>query len=431
MGTAPRRSAASRLARARRGSMLPLVAMGISALAATGALTVDAGWLYLQRDRLQQTADAVALAGARQLPDELAARAAALDFAVRVLGEDGALFHPGDLTTGTWDRQQRRFVKGGGAAANAMRVEVQRTRARENAVQTFLARLFGIGEMEFVASAVARRATPGCVYVLDPAGGKALDLSGNASLAVPGCEVQVNSDAADALVVSGDASVTALETCVVGDYNLNGGGSARPPPLTGCRAVSDPLAGFVPPQVGSCDWTNRKITGAAVLTPGVYCGGISVTGGAAAVFLPGVYVIKDGPLKVAGNSTLSGAGVGFYLTGGGAELALTGGGRIDLSAPTSGPMAGFVFAAGPDVPAGTSNKIAGGGQMRFEGALYFPRQELTLSGGSDSLSPSPFTLIVAWGVKITGGGTLRFAADPDHPAVPPPFRPQTAPVVVQ
>ncbi|WP_407660487.1 pilus assembly protein TadG-related protein, partial [Marinimicrococcus flavescens] len=40
--------------------MLPLVAMGVGAIAGAGALTVDAGWLYLQRDRLQQTADAVA-----------------------------------------------------------------------------------------------------------------------------------------------------------------------------------------------------------------------------------------------------------------------------------------------------------------------------------------------------------------------------------
>ncbi|MDX6750761.1 TadG family pilus assembly protein [Geminicoccaceae bacterium 1502E] len=426
-----RKGPAGALARARRGSMLPLVAMGVGAIAGAGALGVDAGWLYLQRDRLQQAADAVALAGARQLPDTAAARAAAAAFAGRLPEKDRVSLQPGDVTPGVWDRHARRFTAGG-AGANAVRVELRRGPARDNAVPTFLAALFGVGEVGLTASSIARRASPACIYALDSSGPKALDMNGGSGLAIPACTIQVNSTAGDALNATGGSAASALETCVEGNYSLAGGSSVSPLPETGCRGRPDPFVGFTPPPTGGCDWIDKKLSGGAVtLGPGVYCGGLSLAGGTEATFLPGIYVMKDGALESSGGSTLEGHGVGFYLTGPKASVQLTGGGRIDLSAPTSGPMAGFVFATGPDVPAGTSNKLAGGGQMRFAGALYFPGQDLTLSGGSEGLSPSPFTVIVGRRINITGGGTLRFGADSAHPTVPPGFRPQMAPAVVQ
>ncbi|MDF1586097.1 TadG family pilus assembly protein, partial [Marinimicrococcus flavescens] len=386
---------------------------------------------YLQRDRLQQTADAVALAGARQLPDETAARAAAAAFAGRLPEKDRVLLEPGDVTTGVWDRHARRFTPGG-SGVNAVRVELRRERDRDNGVPTFLGALFGVHEVELAASSIARQARPSCIYALDPSSPKTLDMNGGSGLAIPACTIQVSSTAGDALTATGGSAMSALETCVAGGYNFTGGSSASPPPEAGCRSRPDPFAGFAPPPAGGCDWVDRKLSGGAVtLAPGVYCGGLSLAGGTAATFLPGIYVMKDGALESSGGSSLGGHGVGFYLTGPKASVQLTGGGRIDLSAPTSGPMAGFVFATGPDVPAGTSNKLAGGGQMRFAGALYFPRQDLTLSGGSEGLSPSPFTVIVGRRINITGGGTLRFGADSAHPTVPPGFRPGMAPAVVQ
>jgi len=45
------------------------------------ALTIDMGYLWVLRDRLQSTADAAALAGASQLPVELDAKSTAVNYA--------------------------------------------------------------------------------------------------------------------------------------------------------------------------------------------------------------------------------------------------------------------------------------------------------------------------------------------------------------
>lgn len=64
-----------------RGSVMVLVAAAMSALLALGAISLDAGRLYSERQRLVNVADAAALAGAQFLPDDPAqAVATALDY---------------------------------------------------------------------------------------------------------------------------------------------------------------------------------------------------------------------------------------------------------------------------------------------------------------------------------------------------------------
>ncbi len=54
----------------KRGSILPLVAVSMSILFLMLAIVVDLGWVYLAKNQLQNTADASALASARELIDE-------------------------------------------------------------------------------------------------------------------------------------------------------------------------------------------------------------------------------------------------------------------------------------------------------------------------------------------------------------------------
>ena len=74
------------------------------------------------------------------------------------------------------------------------------------------------------------------------------------------------------------------------------------------------------PTIGGCDYSNKIVDGiSATLQPGVYCGGLIPTNGAAVRLSSGIFIIKDGPLTVDGAS-ISGTEVGIYLKGPAANL---------------------------------------------------------------------------------------------------------------
>ena len=60
-----------RAERKRRGGLLPFWAIGLTALVASSSLALDLGYIALWRMRLQQAADAGALAGAIELAGDL------------------------------------------------------------------------------------------------------------------------------------------------------------------------------------------------------------------------------------------------------------------------------------------------------------------------------------------------------------------------
>ncbi len=70
--------------------------------------------------------------------------------------------------------------------------------------------------------------------------------------------------------------------------------------------------------------------------------------------------------------------------------------------------------------AGDSSKLAGTAEMYFEGVVYFPQQQLTLTGGSQAYTPSPYTAFIADTIVIGGNGTLVINSDPTQTSVPVP-----------
>jgi len=154
-----------------------------------------------------------------------------------------------------------------------------------------------------------------------------------------------------------------------------------------------------PPSV----WLYRKVT--------------SVT------FAPGLYVIKDGVVNESGGTSFTGNGVSFFLTGLGAGVQMSGQANWHLTAPTSGPLAGFVFFLDPSGPSGlaaSASSLSGSAEMFFEGVIYFPKQQLTLTGGAEAQTPSPYTGYVADTIRINGNGRLVINSDPSQTTVPVP-----------
>lgn len=443
----------------RRGSLLPIAVGGMLAVSAAGALAVDIGAAFMVKGELEGAADAVALAAVVELPDPAAVRQVGLDYAQRNLSavylatsgveepsgtagddanEEGVDEEedvessggtPGDrspkaarleIEIGAWDQDVRRFTVTT-EGPDAVRVTLRRSAANGNPFSTLFARLLGVDELSVGAQAVATRSNATCVYVLEPTGDRALSLSGSGAIEIPQCSMQISSTSDRALNITGSVRVETLEACIAGDYAMTGSGSVSPAPKTGCDAAGDPLVAFPAPGFGGCDYNDVRITGSGshALTPGVYCGGIKMSGSHDATFEPGIYVIKDGPLKRSGSGTITGTSVAFYFTGSDAHADLSGSTDISLTAPSSGPLAGFVFYQGPFAEADLTSTISGGGAIYYEGTVYFPDHHVDWSGSSVVSTP-PCTLFVVKTLRMTGSTVFRAAADYASSAIPSP-----------
>ncbi len=255
----------------------------------------------------------------------------------------------------------------------------------------------------------------------------ALQLNGNSTINItaPQCTLQVNSNSMQAVGLNGNTSISSQDNCFVGGTVKVGNATVSPAPDARCVPVSDPFAKYVKPTVGACDYTDFSESGQQTLTlqPGVYCGGMRFTGQVTVTFAPGLYVIKDGVLEAQGGTSFTGNGVTFFMTGQGAGAQLAGQANWHLVAPSSGPFPGFVFFLDPSGPSGlaaTASSLAGSSEMYFEGVIYFPKQQLTLTGGAEGYTPSPYTGYVADTITINGNGTLVINNDPSQTTVPIP-----------
>ncbi|HEY2483054.1 MAG TPA: pilus assembly protein TadG-related protein [Caulobacteraceae bacterium] len=265
-----------------------------------------------------------------------------------------------------------------------------------------------------------------CVLALDPTSTQSAtaDVTGGNTV-LNKCSLWDNSADGAAFTLTG-GTFTAQAAYVVGGFTNTGptGDLTLTSPTsvqTQQNAAADPYAGlYAANSVSnlvnqSCPSANKgvNINTSQTIQPGVYCNTLNISNGNV-VLASGTYIIQGGKFSVSGGS-VSGTNVTIILTcdtppcsssSHYATATLTGG-TSNLSAPTNGTWAGMLFYQDPNDP--TSNKdkssLTGGGNT-LEGALYFPTQQLTFTGGAAS---APCTQIVAWTVTFTGGGTVGYS----------------------
>jgi hypothetical protein len=279
---------------------------------------------------------------------------------------------------------------------------------------TYFMRLFGMSSAPVSARSVARvTSSPNCIYVLDPAASNALLATGNGNATVR-CGIVVDSSSSTAAAANGNGCISATAITIVGNYNSKSNGCGlQPTPTTGNSVVPDPLAYLTPPTVGPCDQTNYALSiGTATINPGVYRGGITISGAATILYVnPGTYVLNGGGLAVSGQANIIGTGVMFYNTGNAthpyAPLSLTGGSITALIAPVSGPYEGILFFQDRSISSTVDNIIAGGSLSIYTGALYFPKTPLRYAG--NSLQNGGYTIIVT--KTLTFAGISALSAD--------------------
>lgn len=407
------RDCARRLRRDKAGSTAIWTAASMSVIFGMGALAVDMGDMYAMKGQLQNTADASAIAAAKALPDATAATAAAQAYAVKnmVPEQYGTVLAASDVMPGNWNATSKVFTASA-TPLNAVKVVTRRASENGNAVSTYFAGYFGFDSVNVTASAIATQPQGNaCIIALNPHMEKAFHLQGNAAVQTNGCDIQVNSDhATGAFYAQGLTMVVALgsgggEINVHGAVYRSGPTYLDPTPTEGAAAIPDPYQNLAMPAAasGACDYTGFSATDNVTLMPGVYCGGISITGSGTATFSAGQYIIKDGPLSVAGTTTVVGNGVTFFMTGANAYTDFKGTADIGLSAPTTGPYTGFIFVGDRNNPATTPHLMRGTALGGYNGHIYFPNAAVEMVGTSTgTLGGSDCTVAVADSFQFLG-----------------------------
>ncbi len=116
------------------------------------------------RTMLQATADASALAAVIDLPDDSAAVATAVSYAVDNMGTaiNGSVLDPADVLIGLWDGATQ-SLDTTSLLPDAVMVTVRRSAENANAVPVNFLRIIGLQTWNVVAQAVAQRFIPGCL----------------------------------------------------------------------------------------------------------------------------------------------------------------------------------------------------------------------------------------------------------------------------
>ncbi len=248
----------------------------------------------------------------------------------------------------------------------------------------------------------------GCVIALDSVASGAVTVPGTSAINLNNCNLYDNSNNSTALNVSGSGSISALSVGVVGGISGASAITTTAGVKTGLLPTPDPYAGVNYPAFSGCDYHNLKINSNTTLSPGVYCGGIQVNAGAVVTLNPGIYYIDQGSFSVAGNATINGNGVTIVFTSStGSNWATPSFGsnaNINLTASTSGPLAGMVIYGDRNMPVGTAFKMTGGNSQNLSGVIYVPKAALTYAGGSGASVGC--TQIVADTLTWTGNSNL-------------------------
>ena len=388
-----------RFGREDRGNVAMIFGLALVPLVGLIGLAVDYGDWSNRRTSLTKAADAGSLAGIRELinaiqeRDDGRATARAQTVALNYLNANGIGASTYTVSPST---------------AEPVKVTIELSEAaRRYFSQVIDPKTHNI---DVVSEAIATKAADACVIALAPNASVGIDFNLSGDVVANDCSIWSNAQSGKSISGNGSGNVRSATTCAVGGASAGGGIHFKPDVKSGCLSVKDPLAKWSPPvYASSC--TKRNLTlqkpGLYTLEPGVYCGGIDIRGGAIVTLKPGLYVIQDGPLSVVGGGAISGSEVSILFTGNKAVADLGGASVVNLSAPTSGPMAGLVLAAGRDEPQQTST-LAGNTNFRLEGHVYLPTHDLKYSGGPEGVLPAAYTNVIARTIKFDGTSRVEF-----------------------
>lgn len=370
----------------RPGNIYIMMAFSMMVLLGVLALSLDGGLLLNERRRAQTTADAAALAAACQLYEAYWTNSGT--------DQDGKARDSAFTTA-----RANGYSNDGVESKVTVNIPptsgpfVDRRGYVEVIVEYFHDRsfssVFASGKIPVGARAVAV-GTPVAadvgILVLDPVSRAALNSQGGGVSVVQGTPVIVNSSHREAAVAGGGGSLKANKFIVAGGYDTSGGGQFVGPIYSGRPGMEDPLKDIPVPDptkmVKRATNKTQYTAGNIYLEPGVYKGGISVSGTGNLYLSPGIYYMEGGGFSFSGQGSLRGIGVMIYNAPGSGNsdgISVTGQGSMVLSGPTSGIYQGITFFQ--DRQSNVTGNIEGtGGETSITGTFYFAGAMLKVSG---------------------------------------------------
>ncbi|MEM8646352.1 MAG: Tad domain-containing protein, partial [Pseudomonadota bacterium] len=368
------------------------VSMVLPILLGFGVLAVDVGHFYAEKSRLQQAADLAGLSVLAQIRDDGNAQLQDVSDAnsqyrtpLREFAQDNLPASVGakairqyDIWFGQWNAEKDWLVPfGNRAPANSVWINASLAEARGNPVRTFFGKIY----QDFVDVNVRSMAVipiPHNYHILSPDAEPAMEISGTGDLDT--YTTQVNSSADNAISFARSSSYGGTRVDVTG--GTTGVSSGRTVP--GVNPVADFLADLPEPSVGGCTETDYVTTEATPeLEPGVYCGGLTITGADSVTLKPGTFIIKGGPLVIddtMNGKKILGEDVLIYLADEHAELQLSRA-ELGLRAKKTGQWAGVVIMAARDDDAPKVHRTHGT-RVHLAGIFYTPGSRVEMSGGN-------------------------------------------------
>jgi Flp pilus assembly protein TadG len=168
------------------------------------------------------------------------------------------------------------------------------------------------------------------------------------------------------------------------------------------------------PSGMNCTNQNQKIVnpaptpGVTTLAPGCYTGQNAFKFTTGTYHLqPGVYYLNGSDFDATGG-TITGTGVTIILTGTTpGAVKLNGNATVQLTAPTSGAYAKMLLIQSANAidSANTNNTINGTAASYFDGAFYFPKQQVNFSGTAGNMTKC--AMVVAKRVNFAGNSNIQ------------------------
>jgi hypothetical protein len=323
-------------------AMLVNFLVTLTVLLLFSGLALDGGMLQLRKLQLQHAADAAAWGAVyergRGNSDWVAAGKA-----------DAALNGFTDGANGVTVTIQSPPV-GGSYAGDATAIQAIVSQTYHLTFMSLVSR----GSATPASGAVARPSTtPNCIFLMGSGNSYYPLLNQGAGYTSADCNIYVNSttrslenDAGSPLVVPSPDSILLPGSPSTASYTNLG----QTPSATihyYVSSLSDPLASLTAPasptSLAQCNQRGFSTSTSRTLSPGIYCGGMNITGGTVTLSA-GLYIVTGG--MTWSNATVQGTGVTIYLTSGPAPTYTNGTFTINmssvyLSAPTSTSNGGY------------------------------------------------------------------------------------------
>lgn len=392
------------------GNIAMFTAVLAPALFGTAGITLDYVAMYNQSTKLQDAADSAALASVKEVglagsaSDKI--QAIAKSYAT-------ATFYGGDATK---DDGGLSVVATASKEDGEVKVDLSYTWT------PFLAHIIDAKVMPIQVSATAQLAGEGeiCVLGLSPDLPATIELTDKAKIKAKLCAVYANSNRSEAIQANTTGFIQSSMTCSSG--GVTGPSAAfKPSPITDCPRIPDPLLDRPEPAFGSCDHMALEIDDEdKTLTPGVYCGGLKISGDSEVEFTPGTYVITGGKFLVQDKAEIEATGVGFFMADDTAIFEFDEDTTISLEAPETGPLAGILFFDHHEATPGRKHVIKSGDAQNLLGTFYLPNSTLLVDAGGYVAKKSAFTVVIAWTVEVLGKSKLELNSNYSDTDVPVP-----------